>query len=91
MPTGICISGMWRELICRRIFSCVFLRLKKEDVIYVCGTDEHGAPISIKAENEGVSSREIVDRYHTRIKEAFDGVGLSLIIFQVQQDLNIIN
>jgi methionyl-tRNA synthetase len=53
-----------------------FLRLKKEDVIYVCGTDEHGAPISIKAENEGVSSREIVVRYHTRIKEAFDGVGI---------------
>lgn len=53
-----------------------FLRLKKQDVIFICGTDEHGAPISIKAEQEGVSSREIVTLYHHRIKEAFDSVGI---------------
>ena len=53
-----------------------FLKLKKEDVIYVCGTDEHGAPISIKAESEGVSPIDIVNRYHKSIKEAFDSVGI---------------
>jgi methionyl-tRNA synthetase len=53
-----------------------FLRLKQQDVIYICGTDEHGAPISIKAEQEGVSSKELVERYHQKIKTAFDGIGI---------------
>lgn len=51
-----------------------YLRLKEETVIYICGTDEHGAPISIKAEKEKVSPQEIVDRYHKSIKESFDGL-----------------
>jgi methionyl-tRNA synthetase len=54
-----------------------YLRLKSADVIYVCGTDEHGAPISIKAEAEGVTPREIVDRYHASIKSSFEGFGIS--------------
>ncbi|MDO9576881.1 MAG: methionine--tRNA ligase [Candidatus Cloacimonadales bacterium] len=57
----------------------IFVRFQKllgNDVIYVCGTDEFGAPISIKAESEGVSPREIVDRYHKSIKESFDGLGI---------------
>ncbi len=53
-----------------------FLRLHKEDVIYICGTDEHGTPISIQADAEGVEPRVIVDRYHKLIKEAFDGIGI---------------
>jgi methionyl-tRNA synthetase len=53
-----------------------FLRLKNEDVIYICGTDEHGTPISISADKEGISPQDVVDRYHTSIKEAFDGVGI---------------
>ncbi|MBI9031980.1 methionine--tRNA ligase [bacterium] len=51
-----------------------YLRLKEEDVIYICGTDEHGAPISIKAEKEGVSPQVIVDRYHQSIKDSFAGL-----------------
>lgn len=51
-----------------------FCKMQGHDVVYVCGTDEHGAPISIKAESEGVTSRDIVDRYHTEIKEGFDGL-----------------
>jgi methionyl-tRNA synthetase len=54
-----------------------YLRLKEEDVIYICGTDEHGAPISIKAEKEGVSPQVIVDRYHKSIKESFDGLNIN--------------
>ncbi len=53
-----------------------YLKLKKEDVIYICGSDEHGAPISIRAEKEGVSPQEIVDRYHKSLKESFDGLGI---------------
>ncbi len=53
-----------------------FLKLKNEDVIYICGTDEHGAPISIKAEAEGVSPKDIANRYHEKIKEGFDAVGI---------------
>jgi methionyl-tRNA synthetase len=53
-----------------------FLRLQKEDVIYICGTDEHGSPISIKAEAEGVTPRDIVDRYHKSIEDSFIGLGI---------------
>ena len=51
-----------------------FCRMQGHDVVYVCGADEHGAPISIKAEAEGVTPREIVDRYHKEIKAGFDGL-----------------
>ncbi|MCK4957491.1 MAG: methionine--tRNA ligase, partial [Candidatus Cloacimonetes bacterium] len=51
-----------------------FQRLQANDVLYVCGSDEHGAPISIKAEAEGVTPRDIVDRYHDSIKKSFDGL-----------------
>ncbi len=53
-----------------------YLRLKGEDVIYICGTDEHGTPISISADKEGITPHEVVKRYHDLIKEAFDGVGI---------------
>ena len=47
---------------------CRYLRLKGEDVIFVCGSDEHGVPITIKARQEGVSPQQIVDKYHEMIK-----------------------
>ena len=53
-----------------------YLKLKKRDVIFICGTDEHGAPISIKAEAEKTTPEKIVERYHARIKQAFDGIGI---------------
>jgi methionyl-tRNA synthetase len=51
-----------------------WLRLHKEDVVYICGTDEHGTPISIAADQEGVSPQEIVQRYHESIKNAFEAL-----------------
>ena len=51
-----------------------WLRLHKEDVVYICGTDEHGTPISIAADQEGVSPEEIVRHYHESIKNAFDAL-----------------
>lgn len=53
-----------------------YLRLKGEDVIYICGTDEHGTPISVNADAEGVTPEEIVQRYHDLIKEGFDGISI---------------
>ena len=53
-----------------------YLRLKDEDVIYICGTDEHGTPISITADKEGITPQEVVTRYHQSIQEAFDGIGI---------------
>jgi len=53
-----------------------YLRLKGEDVIYICGTDEHGTPISISADKEGISPAEVVARYHASMVEAFDGIGI---------------
>lgn len=54
-----------------------YQRLKKRDVVYICGTDEHGVPITIKAEAEGVSPREIVDRYYIDIRDSFAKFGIS--------------
>ena len=58
-----------------------YLRSNNKDVVFIGGTDEHGVPISIKAKNEGVSPKEIVDRYHEIIKNSLDGLGISLDFF----------
>ena len=58
-----------------------YLRLRGRDVISVCGSDEHGVPITIKARKEGVSPQAIVDRYHTLIKESFRRLGISFDIY----------
>ena len=58
-----------------------YLRLKGEDVISVCGSDEHGVPITIKARKEGVTPQDVVDKYHGVIKEAFQNFGISFDIY----------
>jgi len=58
-----------------------YLRLTGKDVIYVCGTDEHGVPITIKAKQEGVEPQKIVDKYYNIIKESFEKFGISFDIF----------
>jgi methionyl-tRNA synthetase len=58
-----------------------FLRMKGEDVISICGSDEHGVPITLKARNEGVSPQEIVDRYHALNKKAFEDFGIAFDIY----------
>jgi len=54
-----------------------FLRMQSEDVIFICGTDEHGVPITITAEKMGLTPREIVDHYHSVIAEDFRRMGIS--------------
>ncbi len=58
-----------------------YLRLRGEDVIWVCGSDEHGVPITIKARNEGVTPQDVVDKYNKIIKESFEGLGISFDIY----------
>lgn len=58
-----------------------YLRLRGADVISVCGSDEHGVPITIKARQEGVSPQDIVDKYHNIIKESFRRLGMSFDIY----------
>ena len=54
-----------------------YQRLKGRDVIYICGSDEHGVPITVTADREGVSPQAVVDRYHTMNKESFEKLGVS--------------
>ena len=54
-----------------------FMRLIGNDVAYICGSDEHGVPITIKAKEEGLTPKDIVDRYHTNIKKSFEDFGIS--------------
>ncbi|MCG9911200.1 MAG: methionine--tRNA ligase [Flavobacteriales bacterium] len=58
-----------------------YLRLKGKDVLFVCGSDEHGIPITIKAKNESVSPQEVVDKYHAIMKNAFDAFGIDFDIY----------
>ncbi len=58
-----------------------YLRLKGEEVISICGSDEHGVPITIKAKKEGVTPQQIVDRYHEIIKKAFADFGIAFDIY----------
>ncbi|MDB4303789.1 methionine--tRNA ligase [Desulfosarcina sp.] len=54
-----------------------YLRLTGNDVIFICGSDEHGVPITIKAKKEGVSPQDIVDKYHAIIKQSFEDFGIT--------------
>lgn len=58
-----------------------YLRLKKRDVLFVCGSDEHGVPVTIRARKEGCTPQQVVDRYNKIIKDSFEGFGISFDIF----------
>ena len=58
-----------------------YLRLKGVDVISICGSDEHGVPITLKARKEGITPQEVVDRYHTLNKKAFEDFGIAFDIY----------
>ena len=54
-----------------------YLRLRKRDVLFICGSDEHGVPVTIRARKENCTPQQVVDRYHKLIKESFEGFGIS--------------
>src|SRR5690606_4994417 len=58
-----------------------FLRMNDEDVAFICGSDEHGAAITLRAKKEGISPQEIVDKYHALIRDAFKNFDISFDIF----------
>ena len=58
-----------------------YLRLKKKNVLFVCGSDEHGVPITIRAKKEGISPKEIVDKYHHLNKKSFSALGISFDVY----------
>ena len=58
-----------------------YLRLRGYDVVSVCGSDEHGVPITIKARKEGITPQQVVDRYHEIIKSSFERLGMSFNIY----------
>lgn len=58
-----------------------YLRLMKKDVVYICGSDEHGAAITIKAKKEGTTPQAIIDKYHNQIKNSFEEFGIAFDIY----------
>ena len=58
-----------------------YLRLKGQDVLFVCGSDEHGVPVTIRARKEGITTQQVVDRYHELIKRSFADFGISFNIY----------
>ena len=58
-----------------------YLRLKKRDVLFIGGSDEHGVPVTIRARKEGITVQQVVDRYHYLIKDSFEKFGISFDIY----------
>ncbi len=58
-----------------------YLRLKGQNVLFVCGSDEHGVPVTIRARKEGITTQQVVDRYHELIKRSFADFGISFDIY----------
>ena len=58
-----------------------YLRLKKQDVVFIGGSDEHGVPVTIRAKKEGITVQEVVDRYHNLIKKSFKDFGISFDVY----------
>ena len=58
-----------------------FLRLKGQEVAFICGSDEHGVPITIRAKKENITPQDVVDRYHALIKDSFEQFGISFDIY----------
>ncbi|EJX06531.1 methionyl-tRNA synthetase [gut metagenome] len=58
-----------------------YLRLKKQEVLFIGGSDEHGVPVTIRARKEGITVQEVVDRYHHLIKDSFEQFGISYDIY----------
>jgi methionyl-tRNA synthetase len=58
-----------------------YLRLKKQDVVFIGGSDEHGVPITIRAKKEGITPQDVCDRYHKIIKDSFKEFGISFDIY----------
>ena len=58
-----------------------YLRLKKQEVMFIGGSDEHGVPVTIRARKEGITVQEVVDRYHNLIKKSFEDFGISFDIY----------
>lgn len=63
-----------------------YKRLKGDDVKFICGSDEHGVPITIRARQEGISPQELVDRYHNLNKKTFEDIGISFDIYHRTSD-----
>ena len=63
-----------------------YLRLRGRDVVYVCGSDEHGGPITMRAKKEGVSPQSIVDKYHEMNELDFKALGIDFDIYHRTSD-----
>ena len=73
--------------------SDIFVRYKRskgEDILFICGSDEHGVPITIKAKKEGVTPQDVVNKYHKMMGDSFKEFGISLIFIHVLQAKHII-
>lgn len=66
-----------------------FLRMMNEDVVYICGSDEHGVPITLRARKEGITPQQVVDKYHSIIKKALQTSASRSISITVHQKRSI--
>jgi methionyl-tRNA synthetase len=63
-----------------------YLRSKGEDVVFICGSDEHGVPITLRARKEGISPQQLVDKYHGIVKKSFEDFGISFDFYHRTSD-----
>ena len=58
-----------------------FMRLKGEETLFVCGSDEHGVPITLRAKKEGITPQDVVDRYHALIRDSFKDLDINFDVY----------
>jgi methionyl-tRNA synthetase len=63
-----------------------YLRLQGKDVVFICGSDEHGVPVTLRAKKEGLTVQQVVDKYHHIIKESFADFGINFDIYHRTSD-----
>ena len=81
MPTARCISATLAGCYLPADIYVRYQRAQKRDVKFVCGSDEHGVPIPIRAMKEGITPQQVVDKYHAMIKDSFEQMGISFDIY----------
>ena len=81
MQMGLFILGMLLVHICLVDIYVRYLKLNENDVVFICGSDEHGAAITLQAKKEGITPKKIIDKYHCLNKKTFEDFGINFSIY----------
>ena len=86
MPMALCILGILLGAYLPADIYVRYRKSKKDDVLFICGSDEHGAAITLRAKKEGLSPKDIVDTYHFLNEKSFANFGINFDVYHRTSD-----